>query len=279
MRKFFAVCCLLLLWILVPTFFILISLQLSFFSPDFYKDQLEKQDSYNRFVELAVDNFDFADFGDIDENMEGEIVEDGMEDIISAFSASWLKTQVETTIDNVFVLFKSDQNLEEANLEVDISEPMGKLPFFGEAFSDKINLLDYAEGENLKQIQDTLLIIQTVIQWTSYILIGSIVLAAILILGIILLVKKNLTTICRWLGSVFFLPGLVGAGSILIQKYFLGIYAPDFGQLGYFSDLLTDLIQGVIGSFLNILLWPFSLSAVFGLIMIIIAYVASKIKK
>ncbi|MFH1536376.1 MAG: hypothetical protein ABID45_00145 [Patescibacteria group bacterium] len=283
MRKFFVVCCLLLLWILIPTFFVLISLQFSFFSPDFYKDQLEEQDSYNRFVELAVDNFVLDDFVEIDKNIDEnggeEIIESGIEDIVGAFSAAWLQSQVEATIDNIFSLFKSDQKLEEANLEIDISEPMEKVPFFGEAFSDKINLLDYTQGENLNQIQDTLLIIQTVIQWTSYVLIGSIVLAGLLILGIILLVKKNLVTICKWLGSIFFLPGLVGVGSILIQKYFLGIYTPDFGQLGYFSDLLTDLIQEVVGSFLNILLWPFSISAIFGLLMIIIAYVVSKIKK
>ena len=114
-----------------------------------------------------------------------------------------------------------------------------------------------------------------------YLNIGVIILLAIsalLILVLGLLIKKNVISICRWLGNAFFISGFVGLFALIMQKLVFSRNIEDFSQ---YPDLVTRITYEVIESFLDILFWPFAITLIIGGILLLIGYFlkSKKLKK
>lgn len=140
------------------------------------------------------------------------------------------------------------------------------------------------ENERLQEWQETLEVVQTVYLWVSFILIGSIALAAILILISLLLVKKNLVSMVKLLSNTFLIPGIIGVTSLGLQKILFGIYKDDLfsGQVTSAlagTNLLSNLVNSMVQSFINFMLWPFGICLAIGVILLIAAFIIKKYNK
>ncbi|MBU0731785.1 hypothetical protein KKC88_02795 [Patescibacteria group bacterium] len=126
---------------------------------------------------------------------------------------------------------------------------------------------------------ETVEIITTLEPYFHYLNIGLIILLAILailLLSLALLIKRNVVSVCRWLGNAFLISGLVGSVALLIQRL---LFSDNLERFQQYSDLLTQITFEVINSFLDILFWPFIITLGAGLILLSIAAIITGKKK
>jgi len=126
---------------------------------------------------------------------------------------------------------------------------------------------------------ETLEIISTLQPFFQYLNIGLIILLTILaflFLSLALLIKKNVVSVCRWLGNAFLISGLVGSVALLLQRL---LFSDDLERWQRYSDILTQITFEVINSFLDLLFWPFIITLGAGLILLSIAGIINKRNK
>lgn len=308
MKKFFAVVILILLWAVIPLTYIIFTVKFSLLTAAFYKEQLVEQDAYARTVAVIEASAPPEMEGvfrpgwlrvQVESVVDGtfSLLEHGAE--LEGFAAYVDFSEPKKNV----APFAGTAAGESGRVIMEFLNPLPDkvllLAFINEYTrerpeseeSDMYAVLgrldeepDISGNEALASLQNILEVVQSALRWLN---IGLVMLAALFafcVLGLALLVKRNAAAICGWLGNAFFVSGLVGVVAVVAQKIIFGLYLKDrlmrgFASMKSMSDILTDVVFGLVNDFLNLLLWPFGLTLGAGAALIIAALIIKRAKK
>jgi hypothetical protein len=290
MRKASAIILVLFFWLTFPLNLFMLGTEFVLLVPETYKSVLIKTDSYNEFLALTSTQLN----AQLSQENASLLSVDDLEKLVKeSITPEWLQTTVEKIIDNALALFKGKQTIDNTNLVIDFSQQKNNfLAAFKKQFSSQLPEDLINSDEILADVPDEVNLRDTIINapavnayfiWLpevyKYFKIGILILFILncsILLGIILLLRKNVRSLIRWLGLSFFIPAIVSLPTIIFAKYLLKplfemiiVTKMPAGLSLEFTKFFTNISFEFYKVFSDFFLIPFLVSFVLGLGLII----------
>lgn len=297
MRKVLLVLIVLNFWIFFPINLLMLGTEFILLKPETYKNILIKNDAYNEFINIISSQLN------VQINAEGANLlplNDYQNLIRDSFSPVWIQQNVEKIIDNIFFLIKGQRSISELDLIISCKEPKDKfiaafnLELIKQAPADLINSADLFKDipdnfnaqdylTNNPKINAYFYILPQMYKYFKISIFILFIINGLLFLAIILLLRKKIKSLVRWLGLSLLIPSALSMPLAILFKYFMNplyemlvvtiipaSYSPEI--LIFFNKIMFDLGAEFFGFFIV----PLTVFSGCGLLLLILSFFVKK---